>query len=71
MPVRNAQLDAGTSSPHMARLSTVTAFSEMASLKRAAPVTHYEASSRQVIRFSPFIRGSFMAYQSVCHMVFE
>lgn len=37
---------AGTPNLLMAYLSIITAFSEVASLKRAAPVTHREASSR-------------------------
>lgn len=62
---------AGTPNLLMVCLSIITAFFEVASLKRAAPVTHREASYRYVIRFIPFIRGSFMACQSACHMAFE
>ena len=61
---------AGTPNLLTACLSTVTALNEIASLKRAAPVTHLEASSRYVIRFNPFMRGSFIVCQSVCHMAF-
>ena len=62
---------AGTPNLPTACRSAATAFLDVASLKRAAPVTHREASSRRVIMFSPFILGSFMMCQSVCHMAFE
>ena len=62
---------AGTPNLPTARRSAATAFPEVASLKRVAPVTHREASSRGVIRFSPFILGSFTMCQSMCHMAFE
>ena len=62
---------AGTSNLPMVCRSAATAFSEVVSLNNAAPVTHLEASSRYVIRFRSFMRGSFITCQPVCHMALE
>ena len=37
----------------------------------ADPVTHLEESSTYVIKFRPFMRGSFIMCQSVCYVAFE
>ena len=51
--------------------STATAFSDVVYVNRVAPVTHLEASSRNVIKLSPLKRGSFIMCQPVCHMELE
>ena len=59
---------AGAPNLAIACLRTATAFSEVASLKSSAPVAHLDASSRNVIRWRPRVRGSFMTCQSVYHI---
>ena len=40
-------------------------------MSNAVPVTYMWESSRYVIKFRPFVRGSLTVYQSVCYMAFE
>ena len=65
------RMDAGVPNARVAYLSTFTAFRPVASLSTPYPVMHREASSKYVIRFRSLTQKSFMACQSVCHMVLE